>query len=108
MSNKLKKYSPGFKEAEETLRNKIIEEGGVNITPQLMDQFTEIEDEGRPITEDEFYTILDNLQNEGFKLYKISCVSNGKEIRGMMICDSNTNVVFVKQPENTESNKSAE
>lgn len=102
MSNKLKKFSLGYKETYEELKKRILETGGLNITPELMKEFTETDPDGKPITEDEFYSVLDNLQKDGFRLYKISQICKDKEIRGMMICSSDTVVAFAKQPKDEE------
>ena len=99
MSNKLRKYSSGYKEAKKKLVERIEKEGGTNITPELMREFTEVPEGEDPITEEEFYKILDDLQKKGkFKLFKISQICEDKETRGLMICDSNTIVAFAKDP----------
>ena len=99
MSNKLRKYSSGYKEAKKKLVERIEKEGGTNITPELMKEFTEVSEGEDPITEEEFYKILDDLQKKGkFKLFKISQICEDKETRGLMICDSSTIVAFAKDP----------
>ena len=104
MSNKLKKFSEGYNEVKGNIRKLIEDEGGVNVTPEFMNQFTKVEDDNLKITEDEFYTIIAELSDEGYRLYKISQVCKGKETKGMMICSKDTTVAFVKdQKKNEES-----
>ena len=103
MSNKLKKTSPAYNEVKKTLREKIEKEGGLNVEPKLMKQFTECEDETKSITQDEFFDILAQLSDEGFKLFKISQICKGKEERGLMICNEDTIIAFTKDPNKTEN-----
>ena len=104
MSNKLKKFSEGYNEVKGNIRKLIEDEGGVNVTPEMMRKYTEVEDEKLKITDDEFYTLLSELTEEGYRLYKISQVCKGKETKGMMICSKDTTVAFAKdQKKNEES-----
>lgn len=103
MSNKLKKTSPAYNEAKKTLREKIKMEGGLNIEPNVMRQFTDCEDETKSISQDEFFNILSELSDEGFKLFKISQVCKGDEKRGLMICNEDTIIAFTKDPNKTEN-----
>ena len=99
MSNKLAKHSSGYKTAKKKIIERIEKEGGINITPEFMKEFTEVPEGEEPITEEEFYKILDDLQKKGkFKLFKISQICEDKETRGLMICNSNTIVAFAKDP----------
>ena len=106
MSNKLKKSSPGFNEVKELVKKKIEEEGGVNVTPDWVKEFTEIEDEEKVVTQDEFYTILAELvEKDEFRMYKIVQISKDGETRGMMLCAPNTSLVFYKDPKSEEKEK---
>lgn len=98
MSNKLKKTSAGYSEALKNLRDRVNKEGGLNIVPDLMKEYTEIEDENKAITEDEFFDICAKLSDEGFHLYKICQICKGKETRGLMLCSSDTVVAFTQTP----------
>ena len=103
MSNKLKKSSPGFNEVKELIKKKIREEGGVNVTPDWIKEFTEVEDEKKKVTQDEFYTILAELvEKDEFRMYKIVQISKDGETRGMMLCDPDTSLVFYKEPKSEE------
>ena len=108
MSNKLKKFSEGYKETKNEIRELIEKEGGLNVTPALMRKFTEVEDESKKITDDEFYTALSELTEEGYRLYKIVQVCKGREERGMMICSKDTTVAFARDPKNDEEPAEAE
>ena len=101
MSSKLKKTSPGFNEVKERIKKRIEEEGGVNVTPDWVKEFTEAEaeDEKNKVTQDEFYTILaDLVEQDNFRMYKIVSISKDGETRGMMLCAPNTSLVFYKEP----------
>lgn len=103
MSNKLKKRSLGYDKAKEEIKKEVKEKGGVNISPSFMKQFTESEDEETKITENEFYSVLSELsEKENFTLYKVYQISNGKESRALMICDTGTSIAFVKKPDEKE------
>lgn len=107
MSNKLKKKSPCYGEAKNRLIEMIKKEGGLNIEPSVMKQFTENEDETKCISQDEFFDILSELSEGEYKLYKVSQVHHGKEERGLMICNKETIIAFVKDPaiKNKEEDK---
>ena len=104
MSNKLKKKSKNYDKVMVEIRKAVEEQGGINVTPEFMKKFTDCEDEKNRIKEDEFYEILAKLSEEGYKVYKVSCVTNGKETRGMMICNKKTTVAFVQTPESETEN----
>ena len=146
MSNKLKKRSAGYDKVVEKIKAKLKEDGGLNVTGELMrecigeENFVNrlkggLKDEGKKngagkkseksekengkegkgtdtkskssgsrdgkndeyCTEDEFYTILSNLSDEGYHLYKIIRISNGDQQQGLMICEPDTIVAFVKE-----------
>ena len=103
MSNKLKKFSEGYNEVKASIRKLIDKEGGINVTPEFMKEYTKVEDEKLKITDDEFYTLLSELTEEGYRLYKVSQVCKGRETKGMMICAKDTTVAFVKDPKKEES-----
>lgn len=149
MSNKLKKRSAGYDKVVEKIKAKLKEDGGLNVTGELMREcigeenfvnklkggLKDEKDEGKKngagkksgksekenvkegkgtdpkskssgscdgkndeyCSEDEFYTILSNLSDEGYNLYKIIKISNGDQQQGLMICEPDTIVVFVKE-----------
>lgn len=99
MSNKLKKHSAGFEKAKSSLEETAKENGGMNLTVELMKKFTESEDESERITDDEFYEIVEEMSNGDFVLYKVSRVHEGKESRGMMVCYKGTTLAFTKEQE---------
>ena len=109
MSNKLKKVSHGFGEVKNSIKQKLEGEGGVNVTPDWVKEFTECEDKDKVITEDEFYTILAELvDKDGYRMYKIIQVSKDGETRGMMLCAPNTSLVFYKDSEKVSEVKDEE
>lgn len=147
MSNKLKKKSAGYEKVVEKIKAKLKEDGGLNVTGDLLvecigeenfmkkvkgDEKDEKkgkngsgkkigksekgnEEEGKGVsqesedskslddksdeycTEDEFYTILSELSDEGYNLYKIIRISGGEQKQGLMICEPDTIVAFVKE-----------
>ena len=108
MSNKLKKRSADYEKIKEDLKEKIKKEGGLNITPDTVRSYVELE-EGSEVTVkeseltctyDEFFEIISELSNDGYFLFKIVQVHNGKETRGLTLCDKDTKIAFVKVPEN--------
>lgn len=99
MSNKLKKRSKDYEAIKNELRGKIEKEGGVNVTPDMVKEYTE-ESEGDHLTctYDEFFEILSELSNDGYSLFKITKLCEGKETRGLMVCNKDIVVAFTKDP----------
>ena len=100
MSNKLIKRSEGYNKVKQKIVDKVNEEGGININGTLLSECISVSgnDEGK-CTEDEFYSILEEMSNSGFCLYKVEKVIDGKSSKGMMICTKDTILAFVKDNE---------
>lgn len=100
MSNKLIKRSEGYEKVKKRITDKVNKEGGININGTLLSECISVsgKDEDK-CTEDEFYSILEEMSNTGFCLYKIEKVIDGKSSKGMMICTKDTILAFVKDNE---------
>ena len=106
MSNKLIKRSYGFNEAKEWLRKKVEDEGGLNVTIELINKLKESGIEVKDM--DELIDILSELSEDGYPIYRISRVCKGSESKGMMICSPTTVVAFTQNPEKDFSNSESE
>lgn len=98
MSNKLVKRSEGYENVKKKLIEKVNKEGGINLNGKLILEYIG-EDDAKKCSEEEYFKILEELSNEGYCLYKIEKVAQGKSSKGMMLCKEDVTLAFLKPEE---------
>ena len=94
MSNKLVKRSKAFEVVKKELKERVEKAGGLNISIDILDEYTKREVD--PVTDEEFYKILEELSNEGCRLFKIERVEDCKNEKALMICMRDLTIAFVQ------------